>query len=267
MSARFTALILAAKRPGVVDPLAEANGTSHKCLIDMAGEPMITHVIRSLTGSHHVGTILISIEDPDVLASVPVVADGVATGQIRFVPSGGNLFTSVRDALSDDALYPALVCTADNALQTAEMVDHFCDAFLKDGCDVGVSLTPAETIWAKYPDGQRRPHKFRDGLYSNCNLFGVRTVAAIKAAKAFEGGGQFGKSKKRVLQAFGLINLILYKSALLTVRGVFRRVSGRFGVVIRPIDMPFAEAPIDVDNERTAGIARRVLAERLREAA
>ncbi|MEL6792121.1 MAG: nucleotidyltransferase family protein [Pseudomonadota bacterium] len=262
-----TALILASRRQGVVDPLAAEAGVSHKCLIDMDGAPMIERVIVSLRDAKSVGDIVISIDDPAVLDRVTAVREGVEAGVIRFAPARENLWLSVRDALSGAVEFPALICTADNALQTAEMVDHFTAACAADGCEIGVAVTAAETIWSKYPEGQRRPHRFRDGMWSNCNLFALRSPAAIGAARAFEGGGQFGKSKKRVLKAFGLLNLILYMTKLYTLRGTFARVSKRFGISIKPIEMPWPEAPIDVDNERTQRIAREILVARRMDAA
>jgi len=264
---KYTALVMAAKRAGVIDPLAEKAGTTHKCLIDMDGVPMIQRVITSLVYAKDIGHIVISIDEPEVLADIPAIADGIAAGRISTTPSGDNLFTSVTKALTKPEQFPVVVCTADNALQTAEMVDHFTTEFEREGCDVGVAITKAETIWAKYPEGQRRPHKFKDGMWSNCNLFLLKSLDALGSAKAFEGGGQFGKSKKRVLQAFGWFNLLLYVSKQMTLGGTFDRISKRFGVKITPIEMPWAEAPIDVDNERTERIAREILAARREEAA
>jgi len=218
----YSALVLAAQRPGTIDPLAAKGGVSHKCLIDMDGTPMIERVLKSLKGSKHIGQILISI-------------------------------------LGKETEFPIIICTADNALQTAEMVDHFCAEFSNTEADAGVSITPAELIWSKYPDGQRRPYSLKDGKFSNCNLYGIRSRDCLIAAKPFEGGGQFAKSAQRIIQAFGITNLVLYKYGLLSLDGVFSRISKRLKIKIRPVIMPFAEAPIDVDNERTERIALQIL--------
>ncbi len=258
------ALVLAARRPGATDPLAVKGGVSHKCLIEMDGAPMIELVLRSLGDSDHVSEIFISIDDPSALDGVAMVHDGSLGKPVTLLVSEDNLFQSVKSVLSDTSRLPMIICTADNALQTAEMVDHFCAGFEGTECDAAVALTPAEVIWAKYPDGQRRPYTFKDGKYSNCNLFGLKSPASVAAAKAFEGGGQFGKSKMRIFKAFGLLNLLMYHYTLISLEGVFRRLSKRFKVKVIPVIMPFAEAPIDVDNERTERIAREVLAERRR---
>ena len=262
-----SALVLAARRPGVEDPLAAKAGVSHKCLIEMDGGPMIALVLRSLAESDHVRDIYISIDESDALNGVTCIHDGSLGKPVTILPSAENLFESVKDALSKNERFPIIICTADNALQTAEMVDHFCENFEKEDCDAAVALTPAEVIWAKYPDGQRRPYTFKDGKYSNCNLFGLKTPRSVSAAEAFRGGGQFGKSKARIFKAFGLINLLMYHYTLVSLPDVFRRLSKRFRVTVVPVIMPFAEAPIDVDNERTERIAREILAARRLEGA
>ena len=59
--ARYTALVLAASR-GNLDPLAQAGGVSHKCFIDIAGEPMLRRVVRAVAESGRIGRIVIQIE-------------------------------------------------------------------------------------------------------------------------------------------------------------------------------------------------------------
>ena len=116
-----------------------------------------------------------------------------------------------------------------------------------------------ETLLAKYPDGQRRFHRFADGEWSNCNLYALMTPEALAAAEFFRGGGQFAKSLKRVMNAFGLFNMIAYKFAWFARDKAMDRLSARSGVRVKAIDMPFPEAPIDVDNERTRRIAEEIL--------
>jgi len=263
----YTALVLAAQRPGAIDPLAQKGGVTHKCLIDMDGTPMIERVLDSLRGSKYVDKVLISIDNMDALLVSKPVSDGVKSGWITLVPSYDNLYSSVSGALETENSFPVIICTADNALQTTEMVDHFCREFDRIASDAVVAVTPAELIWSKYPDGQRRPYTLKDGKFSNCNLYGIRSRNCLIAAKPFEGGGQFAKSAKRIVQAFGITNLLLYKYGRVTLNGVFARISRRLGIDIRPVEMPFAEAPIDVDNERTERIALRILKARRFEAA
>ena len=261
----FTALIMAAQRKNEVNPLAVANGVSHKCLMDMDGLPMIQRVYDSLAGSQHIGRIIISIDDAAALDDIAVIQDGVASGKAEISVSGDNPFASVLAALDDASLFPVIVTTGDNALHTTEIINYYCEKLLKSDCDVSVGFTNETDIHPEYLaklKESKAPHRFRDGRYSNCNLFGLRTIKAIHSAKAFEGGGQFGKKKIRFFKAFGLVNLLIYKYGLLSLDAAFNRLSSRFGVKFKAIMMPFPEAPIDVDNPNDEALSRKLLAAR-----
>ena len=85
----------------------------------------------------------------------------------------------------------------------------------------------------------------------------------MHAAKIFQGGGQFRKKAQRMLRAFGLTNLILFKLRALSLEGFGRRLSSAFGIRLGFVEMPFAEAPIDVDNERMLGVVREIIRARM----
>lgn len=258
---KVNALILAASRKGADDEVAKLQGVSHKCLIKIGGVVMLERVVNAIAASEHVDRIYISIESPDILNEAAALRAMLADGRIHFTASADNLFASVTQAIdSIDAPYPLIISTGDNALHTTEMVDHFCEAFLASGQDGAVGMTPAQTILDAYPDGKRAFHELKDGGWSSCNLYGLANAEAARAAKVFETGGQFGKRPQRIAKAFGLRFLAKYKFKLATLDGLAKDLSKRWKVDIGPVRMPFADAPIDVDNpgdfHRTEAILR-----------
>jgi len=245
----LTALVLSASRQGAEDAVAQLQQASHKCLVEIDGMVMLERVVRELKASEHVGRIVISIENEDFLRQTPELAAMFEAGEIEFTPSQDNLFKSVSHAVETiDAPYPLLVSTGDNALHTTEMVDHFCKQVMSEDNDAAVAMTPADVILKAYPDGKRAFHDLRDGGWSSCNLYAVLNSKAIKAAQAFETGGQFGKKPERILKAFGFRFLIKYKFMLATLDGLAEHLSKRWNIKLAPVKMPFADAPIDVDN-------------------
>ena len=128
------------------------------------------------------------------------------------------------------------------------MFDHFCGAILEKRPDAAVAMTPAATILEAYPDGKRAFHELKDGGWSSCNLYAALTPAAVKAAKVFETGGQFGKRPIRILKAFGLPVMLMYKFRLASIQGLADYLSRRWKISLKIISMPYADAPIDVDN-------------------
>ena len=59
--------------------------------------------------------------------------------------------------------------------------------------------------------------------------------AALRAAEAFRGGGQFVKKPIRVMRAFGLINLLRFRFGLGPIHHIFQRISRHLNVDIAPL--------------------------------
>lgn len=258
---KITSLILAASRKGAEDEVAKLNNVSHKCLAPVNGTIMLERVVNAIKASDYIDRIFISIENEDILRQAPALKAMLDEGTLQFVPSADNLFASIANAIAAiDSPFPILISTGDNALHTTEMIDYFCVELDKNQSDVSVGMTPAQTILDAYPDGKRAFHELKDGGWSSCNLYGLTSDAALRAAKAFETGGQFGKQPSRLLKAFGLSFVVKYKLKLTSLDGLAKHLSNRWKLKLSPIRMPFADAPIDIDNvgdfHRTESILR-----------
>jgi len=258
--ARYTALVLAASR-GNLDPLARAGGVSHKCFIDIAGQPMLRRVVEAVMASPRVARTIVAIEPDSMAEARAILAPLPGADAIEYVASQETIGASVAAVARADLL-PLIVTTGDNALHTEEMVTFFCDALDAVAEDGAIGLTPASAVLAKYPEGDRAFHRFRDGAFSSCNLYALLTPAALDAARVFNSGGQFGKKPRRLIGAFGLWAFLLYKSRLFTLRTVVKALSRTIGVRTAPVLMPFAEGPIDVDRQVDWDLANRIVAER-----
>jgi GTP:adenosylcobinamide-phosphate guanylyltransferase len=259
---RYTGLVLAATR-GNRDPLAEKGGVSHKAFIDLAGTPMIRRVVSSVIDSGRVGRVIVSIEPVAMEECKAILAGLDSDVPIEFMASAESIGASVTRVTDEfpDAL-PLIITTGDNGLHTAEIVRSFCDQLDSVHEDGALGLTDAKLVMAKYPEGFRAFHRFRDGQFSSCNLYGMLTEKGLGSARIFNGGGQFGKKPKRLIGAFGLVAFLVYKSRLLGIRRFLRLASGAVGVRVVPIFLPFAEGPIDIDRMSDWELAEQILRER-----
>jgi hypothetical protein len=256
----YTGLVLAASR-GTLDPLAQAGGVSHKCFIDIAGQPMLRRVVEGVMGSGRIGRTIVAIEPESIEEAKAILAGLPGAETIEYVESRENIGSSV-SAIASPELLPLVITTGDNALHTAEMVRFFCDALDSVSADGALGLTPAHFILEKYPEGNRAFHRFRDGAFSSCNIYALLTPRALNGPKVFNSGGQFGKKPKRLIGAFGLAAFLLYKSRLFTLNTVLKALSRTVGLKTAPIMMPFAEGPIDVDRMQDWELANRIVRER-----
>ena len=262
--ANYNAVVLAASR-GNLDPLAQAGGVSHKCFIDIAGRPMLSRVVEAVMASPRVARTIVAIEPASMEEAKAILAPLPRSESIHYVASAETIGSSVA-AVASEELLPLIITTGDNALHTAEMVTFFCDAldgFVSDGAaDGAIGLTPAEAVLARYPEGNRAFHRFRDGAFSSCNLYAILNRRGLDGARVFNSGGQFGKKPRRLIGAFGLFAFLLYKSRLFTLETVLKALSRTVGVRTAPILMPFAEGPIDVDRQVDWDLANRIVRER-----
>lgn len=253
MTGDATVIVLAAQRPGVANPLAEEAGVSHKCLVPICGRPLIAHVLDTLARTPGIAKVRVSVE-PELHDTLGALFPGV-----ECVASHSTLTQSVL-AAADGALGPILITTADNVLLTPEAIARLRRTL--DAADVVAGMARRESVQAVSLEAQRRFYMFRDGGYSNCNLYGVAGPHAFAAAEIFREGGQFAKNPRRLVTAFGLFNIALVFARLLTLDGAMKRASRRFGLTFRALVLKDGALAIDVDNARTYRIAAAVLASR-----
>jgi hypothetical protein len=256
----YTGVVLAASR-GNLDPLAQAGGVSHKCFIDIGGQPMLRRVVEGVLRSGRIGRTIVAIEPDSIDEARALLAGLPGADKIEYVASRENIGASV-SAVARPELLPLVITTGDNALHTPEMVRYFCDQLdtLAPGqVDAALGLTPADYVLEKYPEGNRAFHRFRDGAFSSCNIYALLNQRSLIGARVFDSGGQFGKKPKRLIGAFGLFAFLLYKSRLFTLRTVLKALSRTIGLRTAPILMPFAEGPIDVDRMQDWELANRIV--------
>lgn len=251
-------LILAGRRPGTVDALAQAHGAADKCLVPVAGRPMIAHVLESASISA-VTRIFVSTHHPDLLGDLDDPVAQSLGDRLTIVPAADNLADSVL-AVAGAAEFPLLVTTADNCLLTPATIAEIEAEALRLGVDAGVALARREDVLAAHPEGQRRFYGFSDVAVSNCNAYWIGHPGALKAAEAFRGGGQFVKKPLRVMRAFGLVNLLRFRFGLGPIHHVFRRISRHLRVEIAPLLISNGATAIDVDNERSLRVTEVLMA-------
>ena len=257
--AEVTAIVLAAQREGRLDPLAAQAGVTHKCLVPIGGRPLLAHVLAALVGAPGVKAIRISVE-PGADRMLRPIVDSLATAvPVEFVAAASTITDSVYAAAGGDG-GPFIVTTADKVLLTANAVQQVASR-LTSGDDAVVALSRREDVLSAHPQGQRRFYRFTDGRYSNCNLYGLSS-AGLDLAETYRSGGQFAKNPRRIIQAVGLINLLILRYGLVSLPRAMKRLGRRFGVRASAVVLKDGAHAIDVDNARTYSIAAQLLESR-----
>jgi hypothetical protein len=229
---------------------------------------MLERVLRTLVETPCIGDIVISIDRPDLLDSFPGIADLRAKqpGQIVVLSSAASPSRSVLEAVDEGSPeQPLLVTTADHALLTVEMVEHFLACAEDQGGDVTVGLVSETTLIARFPESIRTFLPFRGERFSGANLFAFLTPRARKAVQFWTRAESFRKRPWRLVLTFGPLALVLFLLRRLDLTEAFARVSETLGVHVEAVQMPHAEAAIDVDKLEDLELVNKILREQLAE--
>ncbi len=262
-AAPVTIILLAGQRAGVINPLAERAGVSHKCLVPIRGKPLIAHVLDTVTALPAVRAIRISLE-PEAHEEVRKLAEAYADRgiPIELVANARNIVDSVHIAAGGDP-GPFLITTADNVLLTHTGIGQVRDRLKHH--DGVLALARKASVLAAHPDGQRGFYRFRDDDYANCNIYALADRKALDAgAEIFRGGGQFMKSVWRMIRAFGAVNILMLRLGAYDREQAMRRLGRRLGISVEATEFTDGSLAIDVDNERTYRVCEEILARRER---
>lgn len=248
---RWTAVVLAGSR-GAADPVAQAAGVSHKAFAEIAGKPMIAHVLDTLAAAPSVDGAVVVIEH----AAPELPRPGVRRIDALRSPSLSAL------AGFEAAGAPVLVTTADHPLLTVEMVEHFIAAAVGTGVDVAAGVALRQVVEQAGSTAPRTYLRFRDGEVSGCNLFALMTPQARAALTYWRHLENKRKQPLRMAWAVGPFTLTRYAMGVLSMRAAASALGRAAGCRAALVPLPFADAAHDVDKPADLAFAAARLAAR-----
>lgn len=257
----MNALILAGSR-GPDDPMAKAAGVSHKALLPVAGVPMLLRVAEALRATAGIARIYVCIEDAGVIFRVPGLEALHRARALEVLPAAESPAASVAAALRRiDLTEPLLVTTGDHPLLTQAILQRFIDTAPKD-CDLAVALAPADVVAAAYPGAIRTFYRLGRRRFSGCNLFLVRSPEVSRVATFWRRLEVHRKRPLRLIWEIGPLALVKVLLGLMNAEQAFAYLSQKAGATIRHVELPFAEAAVDVDKPADLELVERIFASR-----
>ena len=253
----LTALVLAGTRAGG-DPLAAAAGVSHKALITIAGRTMIEHVVHALDSVPEIGRIVIAIEQPELLDSLPGLRKPACRRPISVVAAAEGPSASVASVLALEGV-PLLVTTADHALLRPEWLRNFLDATPADA-DATVALASRRNVEAAAPCTRRTYLRFTEGEYSGCNLFLLQRPSATGVVDLWRQLEAERKRPLRMMLRLGITFALRYGFGRLRLDDALVRLRRLSGARVAVVELTDGRAAIDVDKPEDLELVRRLMA-------
>lgn len=243
--------------------MAKAAGVSHKALAPVAGIPMLLRVAEALKESGRFQRLYVCIEDPSVIFKVPGLEALHRTRVLETIAAADSPAASVAAALKRiDLARPLLITTADHPLLTPAILERFLELAPVD-CDLAVALAPADVVSAAYPGAIRTFYKLGGKRYSGCNLFLVRSAKAAAIAAYWRRLEAFRKQPLKLIWNVGPLAFLKTILGAMSAEDAFAHLSRKAGGVIKHVELPIAEAAIDVDKPADMELAERILAARV----
>lgn len=249
----FSALVLAGSRGGT-DPVADYAGVAHKALIELSGQTLLARVVGALAAA---GASRIAVSTSDPAVAIAAHALHRSPAEVSVLDATGSPSLSV--AQGARALgTPLLVTTADHALLEPQWVQRFLADVPKDA-DIAALLAPESEVRAAAPETQRSYLAFRDGRYSGCNLFYLRTDSALAVIDLWRQVEAHRKKPWKIAALLGPSMLLGYLTGALTLDGAVAHIGRKTGVKAAAVRTPFGRAAIDVDKPADLDLVRKLV--------
>jgi CMP-N-acetylneuraminic acid synthetase len=258
----FTALVLAADREPD-DPVAKTAGVPCKSLTPIGGIPMVFRVINALGSSAEIDAIILCGPPKSIVNQTADLENLIASGIVKWYANQATPSTSayhVLQGLPDEV--PVLLTTADHALLSARIVDHFCSHAKSTDCDVVIGIARHEEVAKAYPQTRRTATRLADGAYCGCNLFAFLTPRARLAADFWRQVESQRKKPLRVIRVLGWMAVLRYLLGRLSLEEALNRISRRLGFKAGAVIMPFADAALDVDSAGDLELVEKIIADK-----
>lgn len=242
--APLKALVLAGDR-GPTDDVALAAGVTTKAFAEIAGKPMIEHVIAALRGVDAIGEIAVSIAP-----EAPALPAG-----LRRLDAGPTPATSAAEGLAALGT-PLLITTADHPLLTSAMVRDFIAGARAVGADAAAAASVKEVVEKAGNPARRTWLRFSDGWLSGANLF---LVANTEGAGAINFWKSIEADRKRPLtmaKKIGLLAPLLYLCGRLSRARVAKTIGRHSGCKAAIVLLDHPNAAHDVDKRADLEFAK-----------
>jgi GTP:adenosylcobinamide-phosphate guanylyltransferase len=258
----FQALVLAGDR-GTTDPLLAQSEACCKAMIEIDGTPMVLRVLTALRSAECIEGRLLSGPKPEQLAIEPEVNRLVESGEIGWCEPRGTPSTSASHAMKMiDGDTPVLITTADHPLLNAAIIDHFCRQSAASDADLTVGLAPHRLVAEAFPEMKKTVLRFSDEHFCGCNLFAFLTPQARGFAEHWRQVESDRKNPLKIIRVLGWGAVIRYLLGRLSLDDALESLSLKFGLRIRAVILPYAEAAVDVDSVRDHYIVQEKLTSR-----
>jgi CTP:molybdopterin cytidylyltransferase MocA len=252
-SLSIVATVSAGGRPHEGEPLFEYTKGRPKATLPIAGQPMITRIVETLSQTRGVAHIVVVALDPAVGVEFPA--------PVEYVPDAGDLIANAEAGLRYAMdRYPnldaVLLCSADVPLITPAIVEHFITECFRTDHDLYYPVIERSVMEKRFPESRRSYAHLREGDFAGGDIFLARPSLTVSHVDLMQELAGARKSVLRQARMIGLWTFLKLATRRLTLEEAAQRVGKVLNIRARVMPFPYAEVGMDVDKAFQFDIVR-----------
>jgi molybdopterin-guanine dinucleotide biosynthesis protein A len=214
-------------------------GLPNKAFIEIAGRPLVGHVVDALRRAQGVGR---------VAAVGPAELRSVLPRDVTLVPDAGEIMDNVTRAVELlRASSMTLAAASDLPLLSAPAIEEFLTICEQQRADFFYPIVPKEAVTSRFPTVRKTYVTLAEGTFcgSGVMLFNAQVLDRVKpfveriiAAR---------KKPWQMAQMFGWSIIMKFFAGTLSIDEVVTRATEIVGIVVKPIIVARPELALDID--------------------
>jgi molybdopterin-guanine dinucleotide biosynthesis protein A len=249
-------VVVAGGRPGPEDPLFPYTQGRPKALLDVAGRPLVDHVLQALLGARRVGQIeVVGLDSPPQDGYGPDVA---------FLPDQGGMIANGLAGLSrikqrrPDTRH-VLFASADIPAATGPMIDDVLDQCRLLQVAAYYFMVERQAMESVYPGSKRTYTRLRDMEVAGVDIAIADARLAEDNSGLLEDASASRKRPWKMARIAGLTTLLALLTRRLTLEGIGRRASRVLGAPVSVSLVDYPQLAMDVDRPEQLLLLRDLL--------
>lgn len=237
--------------------IAAQTGIAYRPLLEVAGKPIISHVLAALSGSSRVDRVALVGPAPVLQVADELMVDSLVPATESFLE---NLLLGVEAIVPDQAgdSEHVLVITGDLPLITSVAITDFVDRALAARAEVCYPIIPRESSERRFPGGRRTYIRLREGTFTGGNAVVLTRGFVTRSKELVSRLYSYRKSPVKLARLFGPSFILGLLMGRLTIEGLERRASAIVQARVAAVVIEQAELGFDVDKLDDLILARQV---------
>jgi len=254
---KFTAVALAG---GTLEPDFRAAGylAPNKAYLHVAGEPMLTRVLRALRSAHSIGRIRCVTP----AAAIVTLPDALGLYDEVIEPGMGLIDSLLTGLAGLDPNERVLLAATDMPLVTASAIDAFAALASATPCDIGYGFVERTAHEREYPEVRHTWVRLQQGVFCGGGVSVMRAGAARQVQDVLR---RLTAARKSPLKLAALFSYgLLFKAAMgwLRIEQVERRADQISGLTCRGLLCDRPELAVNVDRLDDLRTVEHIIARR-----